>query len=141
MDACLELLKDNQNIINIICVKFYHLGVSNSSTKLSFVFFLKDLIPSKLGIYDLLVQCHAFTKALPSPYELMPYASSICFIGIDVAAHDIRFVEDNWESPVIWHILFYLFFSFCLGDVCVNTTISYWKMYIIIGFFNKIFHY
>lgn len=25
----------------------------------------------------------------------------LCLIGIDVSAHDIRFVEDNWESPVI----------------------------------------
>lgn len=26
------------------------------------------------------------------------------FIGIDVTQHDIRFVEDNWESPVICQI-------------------------------------
>lgn len=50
----------------------------------------------------------------------MPYASSICFIGIDVAAHDIRFVEDNWESPVICHILSYHFLSFLFqGCVCL----------------------
>jgi glycyl-tRNA synthetase alpha subunit len=28
-------------------------------------------------------------------------------IGIDVTAHDIRFVEDNWESPVIFVVLVY----------------------------------
>lgn len=28
------------------------------------------------------------------------------FAGIDVSQHDIRFVEDNWESPVM---------SSCLG--------------------------
>lgn len=28
-------------------------------------------------------------------------------VGIDVTAHDIRFVEDNWESPVIFITLVY----------------------------------
>lgn len=28
-------------------------------------------------------------------------------IGIDVTAHDIRFVEDNWESPVFFFVLVY----------------------------------
>jgi len=32
-------------------------------------------------------------------------------IGIDIAAHDIRFVEDNWESPVIFIVLVYISFS------------------------------
>jgi len=31
--------------------------------------------------------------------------------GIDVTAHDIRFVEDNWESPVIFILLVYNYFS------------------------------
>lgn len=29
------------------------------------------------------------------------YIQSLSALGIDVAAHDIRFVEDNWESPVL----------------------------------------
>src|SRR5687767_15659031 len=32
-----------------------------------------------------------------NPQEL--YLESLVALGIDVAAHDIRFVEDNWESP------------------------------------------
>ncbi|HEX7135836.1 MAG TPA: glycine--tRNA ligase subunit beta [Iamia sp.] len=33
------------------------------------------------------------------PQEL--YLKSLVHLGIDVAAHDIRFVEDNWESPAL----------------------------------------
>ncbi|KAH9300591.1 hypothetical protein KI387_012174, partial [Taxus chinensis] len=29
------------------------------------------------------------------------YLSSLVALGIDIKAHDIRFVEDNWESPVL----------------------------------------
>jgi hypothetical protein len=36
---------------------------------------------------------------------------SLSMIGIDVTAHDIRFVEDNWESPVIFIVLVYNYFS------------------------------
>ncbi len=34
-----------------------------------------------------------------NPQEL--YLDSLAAIGIDLAAHDIRFVEDNWESPAL----------------------------------------
>src|SRR5262245_47740485 len=34
-----------------------------------------------------------------NPQEL--YLGSLEAIGIDVHAHDIRFVEDNWESPAL----------------------------------------
>jgi glycyl-tRNA synthetase len=34
-----------------------------------------------------------------NPQEL--YLKSLEAIGIDTSAHDIRFVEDNWESPVL----------------------------------------
>ena len=34
-----------------------------------------------------------------NPQEL--YLESLAHLGIDVAAHDIRFVEDNWESPAL----------------------------------------
>jgi hypothetical protein len=35
---------------------------------------------------------------------------NVCITGINVREHDIRFVEDNWESPV----KFLLFYSFLL---------------------------
>ena len=36
----------------------------------------------------------------PSPLEIQEmYLDSLRAIGIDPAVHDIRFVEDNWESP------------------------------------------
>jgi len=38
----------------------------------------------------------------PSPAEVLDlYLASLRRIGIDVAAHDIRFVEDDWESPTL----------------------------------------
>jgi glycyl-tRNA synthetase alpha chain len=38
----------------------------------------------------------------PSPPELQDlYLSSLAAIGIDKAFHDLRFVEDDWESPTL----------------------------------------
>jgi glycyl-tRNA synthetase alpha chain len=38
----------------------------------------------------------------PSPMELQTmYLDSLRAIGIDTSVHDIRFVEDNWESPTL----------------------------------------
>ena len=38
----------------------------------------------------------------PSPPDLQAlYLGSLAAIGIDFAAHDIRFVEDDWESPTL----------------------------------------
>lgn len=38
----------------------------------------------------------------PSPPDLQDlYLGSLAAIGIDMASHDIRFVEDDWESPTI----------------------------------------
>jgi glycyl-tRNA synthetase alpha chain len=38
----------------------------------------------------------------PSPLDVQEtYLSSLVDLGIDPAAHDIRFVEDNWESPTL----------------------------------------
>jgi hypothetical protein len=45
------------------------------------------------------------------------FINSLSALGIDVTAHDIRFVEDNWESPVMCEPMFYAFsisFSFSL---------------------------
>ncbi|MBF0462346.1 MAG: glycine--tRNA ligase subunit beta [Magnetococcales bacterium] len=38
----------------------------------------------------------------PSPENLQElYLQSLQYIGIDLAAHDVRFVEDDWESPTL----------------------------------------
>ncbi|MEM1413227.1 MAG: glycine--tRNA ligase subunit alpha, partial [Pseudomonadota bacterium] len=38
----------------------------------------------------------------PSPDDIQErYLGSLAAIGIDPAVHDIRFVEDNWESPTL----------------------------------------
>ena len=38
----------------------------------------------------------------PSPQEIQDlYLNSLKAIGIDMQIHDIRFVEDNWESPTL----------------------------------------
>ena len=38
----------------------------------------------------------------PSPDDLQElYLNSLAAIGIDLALHDIRFVEDDWESPTL----------------------------------------
>jgi glycyl-tRNA synthetase alpha subunit len=29
------------------------------------------------------------------------YLGSLAALGVDIKAHDVRFVEDNWESPVL----------------------------------------
>jgi glycyl-tRNA synthetase alpha chain len=38
----------------------------------------------------------------PSPKEIQDlYLQSLAEIGIDLQTHDVRFVEDNWESPTL----------------------------------------
>ncbi|MEE4317955.1 MAG: glycine--tRNA ligase subunit alpha, partial [Erythrobacter sp.] len=38
----------------------------------------------------------------PSPPDLQErYLGSLAAIGVDAALHDIRFVEDDWESPTL----------------------------------------
>ncbi|ALE52881.1 glycyl-tRNA synthetase [Candidatus Thioglobus autotrophicus] len=38
----------------------------------------------------------------PSPKDIQDlYLESLAEIGIDLAKHDVRFVEDNWESPTL----------------------------------------
>ncbi len=45
-------------------------------------------------------QFQVILKPAPdNPHEL--YLGSLEAIGIDLARHDIRFVEDNWESPAL----------------------------------------
>ncbi|MCR8921995.1 glycine--tRNA ligase subunit alpha [Dasania sp. GY-MA-18] len=46
---------------------------------------------------------YQFQVALkPSPSNIQEmYLDSLRFLGLDPAVHDIRFVEDNWESPTL----------------------------------------
>jgi glycyl-tRNA synthetase alpha chain len=38
----------------------------------------------------------------PSPLEIQDlYLDSLRFLGLDLLEHDVRFVEDNWESPTL----------------------------------------
>jgi len=38
----------------------------------------------------------------PSPFDIQElYLKSLAAIGIDSKLHDIRFVEDDWESPTL----------------------------------------
>jgi len=53
--------------------------------------------PNRLGHY---YQYQVLLK--PSPLEVQElYLGSLRAIGIDLAAHDVRFVEDDWESPTL----------------------------------------
>ncbi|PAF43273.1 glycine--tRNA ligase subunit alpha [Helicobacter sp. 11S02629-2] len=53
--------------------------------------------PNRLGSY---YQFQALIK--PSPENIQEiYLDSLKALGLDVARHDIRFVEDNWESPTL----------------------------------------
>jgi tetrameric-type glycyl-tRNA synthetase alpha subunit len=53
--------------------------------------------PNRLGAY---YQYQVILK--PSPPDLQQlYLGSLAAIGIDFTKHDIRFVEDDWESPTL----------------------------------------
>ncbi len=53
--------------------------------------------PNRLGAY---FQFQVGLK--PSPLDVQEqYLASLRHIGLDPLAHDIRFVEDNWESPTL----------------------------------------
>ncbi|MFH1467461.1 MAG: glycine--tRNA ligase subunit alpha [Pseudomonadota bacterium] len=53
--------------------------------------------PNRLGHY---YQMQAVLK--PSPLDVQDlYLGSLEAIGIDLAKHDVRFVEDDWESPTL----------------------------------------
>jgi glycyl-tRNA synthetase alpha chain len=53
--------------------------------------------PNRLGAY---YQFQVILK--PSPPDIVDaYLGSLAAIGIDGTAHDIRFVEDDWESPTL----------------------------------------
>ncbi len=50
-----------------------------------------------------LYQHHQYQVIIkPSPVDIQDtYLKSLLALGIDPATHDIRFVEDNWESPTL----------------------------------------
>jgi len=53
--------------------------------------------PNRLGSY---YQFQALIK--PSPENIQDlYLQSLEYLGLDTSKHDIRFVEDNWESPTL----------------------------------------
>lgn len=53
--------------------------------------------PNRLGSY---YQFQVLIK--PSPENIQElYLKSLEILGLDIKAHDIRFVEDNWESPTL----------------------------------------
>ena len=53
--------------------------------------------PNRLGAY---YQYQVILK--PSPPDLQDmYLGSLAAIGVDTTMHDIRFVEDDWESPTL----------------------------------------
>ena len=53
--------------------------------------------PNRLGAY---YQFQTLIK--PSPDNIQDlYLQSLEYLGLDTSRHDIRFVEDNWESPTL----------------------------------------
>jgi glycyl-tRNA synthetase alpha chain len=53
--------------------------------------------PNRLGSY---YQFQVLIK--PSPDNIQElYLKSLEYLGLDLSSHDIRFVEDNWESPTL----------------------------------------
>ena len=53
--------------------------------------------PNRLGAY---YQFQVLIK--PSPDDIQDlYLKSLEYLGLDLSRHDIRFVEDNWESPTL----------------------------------------
>jgi glycyl-tRNA synthetase alpha chain len=53
--------------------------------------------PNRLGSY---YQFQVLIK--PSPDKIQElYLKSLEYLGLDLSNHDIRFVEDNWESPTL----------------------------------------
>jgi glycyl-tRNA synthetase alpha chain len=53
--------------------------------------------PNRLGSY---YQFQTLIK--PSPDSIQDlYLKSLEFLGLDLSKHDIRFIEDNWESPTL----------------------------------------
>lgn len=67
-------------------------------------FILEDISISRSSFFGI---CFVFFK------HKLECSMLVCLAGININEHDIRFVEDNWESPVTswFSILNYLYFS------------------------------
>ena len=45
---------------------------------------------------------YQFQNFKPAPIDIVDlYLDSLNVLGLDPSEHDIRFVEDNWESPTL----------------------------------------
>ena len=53
--------------------------------------------PNRLGSY---YQFQVLIKPSPDTIQEL-YLKSLEYLGLDLSLHDIRFVEDNWESPTL----------------------------------------
>jgi glycyl-tRNA synthetase alpha chain len=53
--------------------------------------------PNRLQHY---YQFQVVMKPSPNDFQEL-YLESLCDIGINTSVHDVRFVEDNWESPTL----------------------------------------
>ena len=53
--------------------------------------------PNRLGAY---YQFQAIIKPSPDNIQNL-YLESLEYLGLDLSDHDVRFVEDNWESPTL----------------------------------------
>ena len=53
--------------------------------------------PNRLGAY---YQFQVLIKPSPDAIQEL-YLKSLEALGLDLSKHDIRFVEDNWESPTL----------------------------------------
>ena len=53
--------------------------------------------PNRLGSY---YQFQALIKPSPDNIQYL-YLQSLEYLGLDTSKHDIRFIEDNWESPTL----------------------------------------
>ncbi|GAX87677.1 glycyl-tRNA synthetase alpha chain [Lebetimonas natsushimae] len=53
--------------------------------------------PNRLGAY---YQFQVIMKPSPDNIQEM-YLESLEYLGLNLAEHDVRFVEDNWESPTL----------------------------------------
>ena len=53
--------------------------------------------PSRTGAY---YQCQVLLKPPPDDPQGV-YLESLAHLGVDLVGHDVRFVEDDWESPTL----------------------------------------
>jgi len=53
--------------------------------------------PNRLQHY---YQFQVILKPAPADIQQL-YLGSLCHLGLDLTAHDVRFVEDDWESPTL----------------------------------------